>query len=240
MTFHRHEVDWTREKASRFWNFIASRLIEDRSYFSYAVGDQVITEAIRRGVPLEGRVLDYGCGQGHLMAHLLKRGIPCEGADFDVASLAATKRRVAGMRGFSGTTLITGLPSALQANAYDVVFLVETIEHLIGAELENTLSELRRLLRTGGWLIVTTPNSEDLDASKTICPDCGAIFHTVQHVSSWTGDRLRDVTRAAGFATVSCEGLTFGRFPRLRRLRAVADFVRSRQPPNLIFIGQVR
>jgi 2-polyprenyl-3-methyl-5-hydroxy-6-metoxy-1,4-benzoquinol methylase len=240
MSFERHEVVWTREKASRFWSFIAARVEVDQSYFSYAAGDEVIAEARRHGVPLRGRVLDFGCGQGYLMAHLLRRGIACEGADFDQVALAATERRVAARPGFRGTTLITSLPSALPASSYDVVFLLETIEHLIGSELLNTLAEMRRILRAGGWLVITTPNAENLEASKMLCPDCGAIFHAVQHVSSWTAARVREVTAEAGFTTIACEPVTFGRFPRMRRIRALVDHLRSRQPPNLLFIGQAR
>jgi 2-polyprenyl-3-methyl-5-hydroxy-6-metoxy-1,4-benzoquinol methylase len=236
--FEPHEIEWTREKAGRFWSFMASRPAQEQHYFSLAVGRHVIAEARRWDVPLDGRVLDYGCGRGHLVEHLLAQGVRSEGADFDAAAVTETTRRAAGSPNFGGATVIMHLPSTLPEGGYDVVFLLETIEHLIGTELADTLAEVHRVLRRGGYVVVTAPNEEDLAAQHKLCPDCGCVFHTVQHVSRWDAKRLATTLRGAGFETITCQAMTLRRNTVLDRVKSLADRVRVRRPPNLFYVGR--
>ena len=235
--FREHEIEWTREKAARFWRVVVKK-ISDRDYFSNAVGRSVILEAARRGAKLDGRILDYGCGPGHLLNHLVQHTKTVEGADFDDAALTEVRRRLESHPSFRGVTLISDLPSGLPANAYDTVFFVETIEHLIGDDLPRTLVELHRLVRPGGCVVVTTPNNENLDRSKRCCPECGCVFHLVQHVSSWTAETLSGAMEEVGFNTVHCQPITFRRDHQLQAVRAVADWVRKKAPQSLLYVGR--
>lgn len=235
--FSEHEIEWTREKAARFWRVLV-RNAPESDYFSNAVGRSVILEAKARGARLDGRVLDYGCGPGHLLAHLVQHTRSCEGADFDEVALGEAKRRLEGAPAFKGVTLISELPSQLVADTYDTVFFIETIEHLIGDDLPSTLAELRRVVKPGGHLVVTTPNNENLDANKRCCPECGCVFHIVQHVSSWTAERLSGAMTEYGFQTVSCEPITFRGIHQLQGVRALADRVRGKRPKSLLYVGR--
>jgi 2-polyprenyl-3-methyl-5-hydroxy-6-metoxy-1,4-benzoquinol methylase len=185
-------------------------------------------------------VLDYGCGPGHLLAHLVRYTNSCEGADFDDVALTAAKQRLESAPAFRGVTLISDLPSPLPADSFDTVFFIETIEHLIGDDLPRTLVELHRLIKPGGCLVVTTPNNENLDANKRCCPECGCVFHIVQHVSSWTADRLAAVMTENGFETVACEPITFRGIHQLQAVRAVADRMRGKRPKSLLYVGRKR
>lgn len=236
--FRPHDVVWTRDKASRFWQYMVAKPSEEATYFSHVVGAHVIAETRAHGIPLSGRVLDYGCGPGHLLKHLIAEGVPCEGADFDRVSLDQTRERVGTSPLFNGVTLIDALPSQLPANAFDAVFLIETLEHLIGEELTATLTELRRILRPGGHLIVTTPNEEELEAHQKMCPDCGCVFHIVQHVTRWDRCSLAAVIRTAGLEPVATKELKFRRSSKLNWVKRVADQVFDRHPPNLMMIGR--
>src|SRR5512140_694891 len=101
-------------------------------------------------VPAEARrVLDVSCKRGELLKALKERGFAVQGTQF-----AADAPGVDGIPVDRGVNLLTGLPYA--AETFDVVLLVEVIEHL-----ENhraALSELARVLKPGGILILTTPN----------------------------------------------------------------------------------
>jgi 2-polyprenyl-3-methyl-5-hydroxy-6-metoxy-1,4-benzoquinol methylase len=103
---------------------------------------------------LEGRhgggvLLDVGCGAGHLWPYLRDRFDRYLGADvvrFDGLPEDAE---------FFQVDLDSGRVPVADASV-DVVVAAETIEHL-----ENPRAffrELTRLVRSGGWVIVTTPN----------------------------------------------------------------------------------
>ena len=81
-----HTVDWTPDKVSTFWSFVSSNVAAQDQYFSKHAGRAVI-ETIRPFVPLQGRVVDYGCGLGFFLEHLLHQYVACEGIDFSRASL---------------------------------------------------------------------------------------------------------------------------------------------------------
>lgn len=234
--FEPHEVHWTREKAGRFWSALAPSGGEN--YFSVQVGGDVIRRVRAAGVPLQGRVLDYGCGPGHLLELLLKAGISCEGADFDDTSLTLARGRAEKYQNFKGVTLIRSLPSTLSTESYDTVFFLETIEHLIGDELGTTLQEIRRILKPRGHVVLTTPNAEKIDKNKVLCPECGGRFHPVQHVSSWSERTLQSLMNEHGFETVMCRAVQLQTNSLLNPLKSLVRTLRGGEPPNLLFIGR--
>jgi hypothetical protein len=75
------------------------------------------------------------------------------------------------------------------------------------------LGEIRRILKPGtGYLFVTTPNNENLEASTVFCPECGAVFHRYQHLRSFTIESLEELMRSHGFATTLCNITLFNAF----------------------------
>ena len=101
-------------------------------------------------VPAEGRrVLDVSCKRGEILTALKARGFAVQGTQF-----APDAPEVDGIPVDRGVDLIKGLP--YPPESFDVVLLVEVIEHL-----ENhraAISELARVLKPGGILVLTTPN----------------------------------------------------------------------------------
>ncbi len=85
----------------------------------------------------------------------------------------------------------------------DICFLIEVIEHLKDESIDKTLREIYRVLKNNGHLVLTTPNKEDLELSKVLCPECGCIFHKMQHLHSWDSDRLRNIVCSYGFYEVN-------------------------------------
>ena len=236
-SFRPHPVEWTREKSSRWWNETSARH-QDR-YFSKRYGTALIGLVQLFGVRLRRkRVLDFGCGSGYLLDALLARNIPCSGADFSEDAVAVVQKRLGGNPLFHGVQLVRGLPTSIEDESYDAVFFIETIEHLLDDDLKVTLQELNRILRPGGLLIVTTPNAEELSQAESICPDCGCIFHPVQHVRSWDKDSLSSTMRDFGFSTVACRPFYLQR-TRPQSL-VISGLVKTlgKPLPNLLFIGR--
>ena len=235
--FRRHEIEWTDEKVARHWDYASSNPEYEDSYFSKVVGDLVLDE-VRRIVPLEGRILDFGCGPGHLMEKLIARGVAVRGVDFSEDSIASVNARLSGNPLFRGAVHITGLPVKELDGSYDIVFLLETIEHILPEIMNATLSELNRLLRIGGKIVITTPNRENLEANKVMCPECGCTFHRIQHVHSWSAESLSATMARFGFQRVRTVETTFRRGDVLNNLYRLYFRLSGRTRPNLIYVGE--
>lgn len=99
---------------------------------------------------------------------------------------------------FGGVQLIE--ESTEVPTGYDFAWMIEVVEHLQDAELQESIELARHALKPGGYLVITTPNREDIEAMERICPDCGAIFHPKQHVRSWSRESLARYLEEKGFS----------------------------------------
>jgi 2-polyprenyl-3-methyl-5-hydroxy-6-metoxy-1,4-benzoquinol methylase len=112
---------------------------------------------LRRRFLLDGlssgeRLLDLGCGEGHFGAAAAEAG--AEVLAVDVAEEAL--RRARALHPGLAVRLIDGEGNwELEDAGFDVVWAGEVIEHL--ADTASWLSELRRVLRPGGRLLLSTP-----------------------------------------------------------------------------------
>jgi len=99
------------------------------------------------------RVLDVGCGRGFLLGQLKEQlpGLECYGIELTPSSAAIAA--AAGLNVFE-RDIAVGIP--LPDKNLDLVIMGEIIEHVF--DPDACLDEVRRVLRPGGWLIVTTPN----------------------------------------------------------------------------------
>ena len=105
-----------------------------------------------RSAGLSGRLLDYGFGAGDLMREAREAGFQVFGVEY---SDNARSRALA--EGFD----VAKEASGLSQKGYDVVTMIEVIEHLPNAR--QALKESFDLLRPGGALYVTTPNARGLN-----------------------------------------------------------------------------
>ena len=98
-----------------------------------------------------GRLLDVGCGEGHELLLMKRRGWEVEGVDFDVA--AVENARSKGLKVHAGRLEDQGYP----AGSFDAIFVSHLIEHVL--DPIALLRECRRLLAPRGTLVVITPNA---------------------------------------------------------------------------------
>ena len=114
------------------------------------MSDRATMEIIARLVPVGSRVLDLGCGDGAMLAHLqTARGCSGYGIEIDDANvLACVKRGVNVIQ----LNLDEGL-SLFGDQSFDVVLQIDTLQHLRNAEV--VLRETARVGRTG---VVAFPN----------------------------------------------------------------------------------
>jgi SAM-dependent methyltransferase len=104
----------------------------------------------RAGEPL--RVLDVGCGEGQLTAAAAQAGYAALGVDVAEEPLRRARERHPGL-----DVRLVGVDGGwpLADASFDAIWAGETIEHV--ADTAGWLSELRRVLRSGGSLLLSTP-----------------------------------------------------------------------------------
>ena len=112
--------------------------------------DRQTLESIARLVPQGARVLDLGCGDGTLMAHLRDtRGCTGYGVEINDAKVHAGLQR-----GINVLQLdLEGGLAMFADNSFDVVLQIDTLQHLRNAE-----TMLRETTRVGRQAIVAFPN----------------------------------------------------------------------------------
>ncbi len=235
--FEPHEVIWDEDKIARYWDHLCKLPGALENCWSRQVG-QALLRHVSRYIVLSGRILDYGCGPGYLLRDLLKTAPTAviQGADSSPETVKLVNRLLGAEQRFGGASLVNTTPTHYEAASFDILFFVETIEHTPANLRAAALAELRRLLRPGGTVVVTTPNEEDLAANQVICPDCGALYHRIQHLSSWDRESLRQAMEEAGFRTHRCDALHLR--PTFSFLHALKDRLSKRQHlPHLVYLG---
>ena len=114
------------------------------------MSDAATMQLIAQLVPLGSRVLDLGCGDGAMLAHLQHtRGCSGYGVEIDDANLLACVRRGVNVVQLN---LDEGLVMFDDAS-FDVVLQIDTLQHLRNAEVM-----LRETVRVGRIGIVAFPN----------------------------------------------------------------------------------
>jgi SAM-dependent methyltransferase len=240
------EVVWTAESVRRFWNFYGDNAPAEQSFFARKFARRIVGMARRYG-RLDGPVIDVGCGPGFLCEELLRRGLRVGGGDSSRRNVERVHQRLGGRDRFLGAAIAEAGALPLADAQAGALFLIEVLEHLAEDSRPRLLAELRRVLRPGGLLVVTTPNQEDLDAKKIACPECGCVFHRVQHLESIDARLLSDLLDEHGFEPVHVEAVNFRYFPDLPVGRVVAG-VAARfpalgapaRPPHLVGLARRR
>jgi 2-polyprenyl-3-methyl-5-hydroxy-6-metoxy-1,4-benzoquinol methylase len=99
---------------------------------------------------LQGRVLDIGCGAGHLTRHV--EPARYVGVDQDVESIAIARKK------FPNYVFLTtaNFSNSHQEQLFDVIIGLAVIEHIMNPE--EWLTWLRTLIVPGGRLVLTTPH----------------------------------------------------------------------------------
>ncbi len=114
------------------------------------MSDIATMQAMARLVPVGSRVLDLGCGDGAMLAHLQQtRGCSGYGIEIDDANVLACVKRGVNVIQFN---LDEGL-ALFDDATFDVVLQIDTLQHLRNAEIM-----LRETVRVGRVGIVAFPN----------------------------------------------------------------------------------
>jgi 2-polyprenyl-3-methyl-5-hydroxy-6-metoxy-1,4-benzoquinol methylase len=108
--------------------------------------------ALSRELHTAPRVLDVGCGDGHFTAQLAHAGAIVVGVDVSAEALRRARSRHPQLQ-LHALDARESWP--LGDASFDLVWAGEVIEHV--ADTASWLSEVRRVLRPSGVLLVSTP-----------------------------------------------------------------------------------
>lgn len=133
------------------------------------------------------KVLDIGFGDGHLLG-LLSNKYDVYGIDFVEENVTMTRGSL-GLGEHIKFGNILNIPFA--DNSFDLVTATEILEHLSQDDLLKSLTEVRRILKSNGYLLITVPYNENLQEKMTCCPHCGTTFHVWGHQQSFNDDNLQ-------------------------------------------------
>ncbi|HUB73684.1 MAG TPA: class I SAM-dependent methyltransferase [Solirubrobacteraceae bacterium] len=147
------------------------------------------------------RVLDLGCGDGRFAAELAHAGAHVLGVD--VAEEALRRARARHPR-LELALLPADGPWPLRDASFDVVWAGEVIEHV--ADTAAWMSELRRVLRSGGRLLLSTPDNAPLSLLRAaLWPRAfAARFDPLgEHLRFYSARTLRALLSELGFEEIA-------------------------------------
>lgn len=157
---------------------------------AYDYGMRKRTRYVTRRVA-GGRLLDVGCAAGlFLVAMRELGGWQVEGVELDAATAAYARESYA-LPIHTGTLEQAALPAA----CFDVVTLWDVLEHL--HQPTQSLLEVRRILRPGGWLVLRVPNLASWDAR--LFGESWSGLDAPRHLSVYSPATLRATLEKAGF-----------------------------------------
>jgi len=135
-----------------------------------------------------GELLDIGCGSGQFLYFLRSEGYDrLTGLDLDKKQISIAREL-----GFNVHEQ-TALDFLVQSNdGYDMIVMLDIIEHFTREELFPILREVYRRLRPGGRFIVSVPNAESPTG-----PAC--VYGDITHETSFTSLSLAEMLFCHGF-----------------------------------------
>ena len=162
---------------------------------------------------IECRVLDVGCGEGQFAAELARAGFVVVGVDVAEEPLRRARAR---HPPWICVRVPAGGPWPLADASFDVVWAGETIEHV--ADTAGWLSEVRRVLRSGGSLLLSTPAHGRLSVLRLAMSHRSFDAHfdpRADHLRFYTRRTLTRLLEDFGFEDIEVRGA--GGLPGARR-----------------------
>ena len=146
-----------------------------------------------------GKILDIGAGTGDFLLAAKKRGWKVYGAEPNSGA-----RNLASEKGVDLEESTRIFPS----QSFDVICMWHVLEHV--PDLEEQISELHRLLKPDGLIVIAVPNFKSYDAKKY--KEFWAAYDVPRHLYHFSPSAVNEIFSSAGFSLTSQRGLFFDAF----------------------------
>jgi 2-polyprenyl-3-methyl-5-hydroxy-6-metoxy-1,4-benzoquinol methylase len=157
---------------------------------------------IRNTIKQTGKILDFGCGTGHFLNEMKRAGWDATGVEVN------KKARDHAASGFGLEVFPPEAVRSLPDNEYDCITLWHVLEHI--NEPSDHFSEIKRLLKPGGAVLVALPNSDSFDALHY--GNVWAAFDVPRHLWHFNPSTFSKFAAKAGFTITSLKILPFDVF----------------------------
>lgn len=137
----------------------------------------------------DAALLDFGCGPGSFLAYLRDRH-----GFTNLTGLELNRSSVEVARQSYGLNILSD-PAALEGRRFDIVVLIEVIEHI--SDPDEVMQAVDHLLQPGGRLIVTT-DAVDNPVAKRF-PAWSPHFTGPSHISLFSTDALTRLLSRFGY-----------------------------------------
>jgi len=179
---------------------------------------------VLRGVGGSAVIIDLGCGDGSALAVAAAHNPAHRFAGIDWSGDALRRAQALGLTVLRAGVAAPGLPVA--DGAADVVIMSELIEHLV--DPDGAVAEVRRVLRPGGSLLLSTPNLAAWYNRGLLACGIQPVFSEVSlrgvfgrpgsvvagHLRLFTRRALTEFLTASGFRCVTVAGARYHDVPR--------------------------
>ena len=134
------------------------------------------------------KILDAGCGEGHLIDLLHKKNNTntYHGIDITESALEQAKKRCP----YSNLTVGNLEKTQFQPNFFDIIICTEVLEHIYN--YQNIITELKRILKPQGTLIITFPNEKLWTIARFLLGR--RPIKEPEHVNSFTPKSMKKLT----------------------------------------------
>ena len=122
------------------------------------MSEEFYESCIKIAGKIQGNIIDIGCGQGRLLEKVLKKFRVNQAIGIDISpklcALASARNPQASIFNLDAEEV----DNKFSENSFDIVFMTEVLEHLLNPQ--KVLLKISRILKPGGKLIITVPNSD--------------------------------------------------------------------------------
>ncbi len=141
-----------------YWEDLWFKELTPESYKPYLEGKLDYFEKIfKRHLPLNGVILEAGCGTAQYVTALKANNYNCFGLDYAFKTMQKARQIVDGLCLVCGDITALGISN----NAFDAIISIGVVEHRRSGP-DVFLQEMRRILRPGGVLLISVPYFNDL------------------------------------------------------------------------------